>query len=56
MEAIADELPRLAVAEVRLEKVTAVLSEKFHHVEVESVPELSFHLLVAWGRRRQAET
>ena len=44
------------VTEVPLEKVTAVLEGKFHHVEVESVPELSFHLLVAWGKKRSSET
>lgn len=44
------------VTEVPLEKVTSFLGEKFHHVEVESVPELSFHLLVAWGKKRTAET
>jgi len=44
------------VTEVPLEKVTAVIEEKFHHVEVESVPELSFHLLVAWGKKRTTET
>ncbi len=43
------------VTEVPLEKVTSVLGDKFHHVEVESVPELSFHLLVAWGKKRAAE-
>ena len=47
---------RARVTEVPLEKVTAVLEDKFHHVEVESVPELSFHLLVAWGKKRSAET
>ena len=44
------------VTEVPLEKALAVLEERFQHVEVESVPELSFHLLVAWGKKRGGET
>jgi hypothetical protein len=44
------------VSEVPLERAVAFLEERFQHVEVESVPELSFHLLVAWGKRRQSET
>ncbi len=43
------------VTEVPLEKALAVLRDLFQHVEVESVPELSFHLLVAWGKKRTAE-
>ncbi len=44
------------VSEVPLEKAVSFLEERFQHVEVESVPELSFHLLVAWGKKRQSET
>lgn len=44
------------VSEVPLGKVTSHLEGLFRHVEVESVPELSFHLLVAWGKKRSAET
>lgn len=43
------------VGEVSLEKVTAFLEDRFRHVAIEPVPELSFHLLVAWGKRRKAE-
>ncbi len=42
------------VGEVPLEKVTAFLEERFRHVAIEPVPELSFHLLIAWGKRRPA--
>ena len=43
------------VTEVPLEKAVAILQDGWQHVEVQSVPELSFHLLVAWGKRRQSE-
>lgn len=43
------------VTEVSLEKAEAVLRGGWQHVEVQSVPELSFHLLVAWGKRRKSE-
>jgi DNA-binding PadR family transcriptional regulator len=39
------------VGEVSLEKVTAFLEDRFRNVSVEPVPELSFHLLVAWEKR-----
>jgi len=38
------------VGEVQLEKVTGFLEERFRHVSVEPVPELSFHLLIAWDK------
>jgi len=44
------------VTEVPLEKALTVLRDLYHHVEVESVPELSFHLLVAWGKKRGQES
>ena len=43
------------IADVSLEKVTAFLEDRFRHVSIEPVPELSFHLLIAWGKRRKAE-
>lgn len=43
------------VGEVALDTVTADLEERFRHVVVEPIPELSFHLLIAWGKRRRAE-
>jgi hypothetical protein len=43
------------VGDVSLEKVTAFLEDRFRHVSIEPVPELSFHLLIVWGKRRTAE-
>ncbi len=43
------------VSEVALEKVTEFLGDRFRHVEVEPVPELSFHLLICWGKVPSAE-
>ncbi|HKW42784.1 MAG TPA: PadR family transcriptional regulator [Thermoplasmata archaeon] len=42
------------VGEVALSKAIAFLEDRFRHVAVEPVPELSFHLLIAWGKRRPA--
>lgn len=38
------------VAEVQLERAVAFLEERFRGVAVEPVPELSFHLLIAWDK------
>lgn len=43
------------VGTVPLERVTRYLEGRFRHLDVESVPELSFHLLIAWGKRRRAD-
>lgn len=42
------------VSEIALEKVTAFLESQFRNVAVEPVPELSFHLLIAWDRLESA--
>ena len=42
------------VGDVSLEKVTAFLEDRFRHVAIEPVPELSFHLLIVWGKRRRS--
>jgi len=44
------------VAEVALEKAVAFLEERFRHVAVEPVPELSFHLVIAWERAQSDRT
>lgn len=41
-----------SVSEVSLEKVAGFLEDRFANAVAEPVPELSFHLLVAWGKRR----
>lgn len=38
------------VTEVVLEKAITFLQEQYRHVEVEPVPELSFHLVIAWDK------
>ena len=38
------------VSEVVLERTVAHLEDRFRHVDVVPVPELSFHLLVAWDK------
>jgi DNA-binding PadR family transcriptional regulator len=38
------------VSEVALEKAVGSLEERWRHVDVVPVPELSFHLLVAWDK------
>lgn len=43
------------VGDVSLEKVNAFLEDRFRHVAIEPVPELSFHILIAWGKRRRPE-
>ncbi len=40
---------------VSLDKATAFLEDQFRHVTIEPVPELSFHLLIAWTKRRRAD-
>ncbi len=40
---------------VSLDKATAFLEDRFRHVTIEPVPELSFHLLIAWTKRRRAD-
>ena len=42
------------VGEVVLDKATAFLEERWRHVDVVPVPELSFHLLVVWDKMRRA--
>jgi len=44
------------VGDVSLEKAAGFLEERFRHVAVEPVPELSFHLLVAWEKVPKAAT
>lgn len=41
------------VGEVELDTVAAFLEDRFANVAVQPVPELSFHLLVAWGKRAE---
>lgn len=42
------------VGQVVLDKVTEFLEDRFRNVSIEPVPELSFHVLIAWGKRKPA--
>jgi len=50
MEGVRVRRTRDELAEVDLDRAVDFLESRFHHVETEPVPELSFHLLVAWGK------
>jgi len=54
MEGIRVKRSGAEIAEVPLEKATGFLEDRFRYVDVEPVPELSFHLLVAWEKVREA--
>jgi len=42
------------VGQVVLDRVKEFLEDRFRSVVLEPVPELSFHVLIAWGKRRRA--